>query len=81
MHHYGEAFTTAKVEGNSFKIQCTNHVTGAVVTLSGPVQGVFEASDEEVDLPFANNLARKLAHFLRENLMGGPKVSSSHGVG
>ena len=74
MHHYGEEFTTSRVYGDTFEIQCANHVTGAVLTLSGPVRGVFESGKEVMDERFAHALGTKLAHFLRQNLMGGPSV-------
>ncbi len=77
MHHYGEAFTTSRVYGDTFEIQCANHITGAVLTLSGPVHGVFESGEEVMDEHFAHDLGMKLAHFLRQNLMGGPAASTA----
>ena len=74
MHHYGEAFTTSTIDENNFEIQCTNHVTGAVLTLSGPVRGVFESGDEAMDEGFAHAFGIRLAQFLRQNLTGGTKV-------
>jgi hypothetical protein len=76
MHHYGEKFTTSKVYGDTFEIQCTNHVSGAVITLSGPVRGVFESGEEVMDEGFAHHLGIKFAHFLKQNLMGGPAAST-----
>jgi hypothetical protein len=80
MHHYGEAFTTSTVGDYTFEIQCTNHVTGAVLTLSGPVRGVFESGNELVDEQFAQALGTKLAQFLRQNLTGGSTVPSRRGM-
>ena len=77
MHHFGEQYTKAKADGKTFEIQCTNHVTGAIVKLSGPVRGVFEAGNEVMDQDFAHNLGMKLARFLRENLMGPGRVASA----
>ncbi len=70
MHHYGEKYTRSTVGGGVFEIQCENHVTGAVVTLSGPVDGVFEREGDVIDEATAEQLGRRLAAFLRENLRG-----------
>jgi hypothetical protein len=72
MHHYGEEFTTSMIYGDRFEIQCRNHVTGAVLTLSGPVKGAFESGNEVMDESFARDLGIKLARFLKQSLMGGP---------
>jgi hypothetical protein len=70
MHHYGEKYTRSRVARGVFEIQCRNHVTGAVVTLSGPVRGVFETDGGIVDEATAQELGRRLAEFLRENMRG-----------
>ena len=80
MHHYGEKSTTSTVYGDTFEIQCKNQITGAVLTLSGPVRGVFESGNEVMDEPFAQALGMKLARFLRENLMGGPAPATRRQV-
>lgn len=69
MHHYGEDFTRSRIIGSRFEIQCRNHVTGAVITLSGPTEGLLENGDDRVDDLFVDELGRKLVHFLRENLI------------
>jgi hypothetical protein len=68
MHHFGEEFTRSRIRGQNFEIECRNHVTGAVVKISGPVQGVLEDEGEVIDQTFVEDLGRKFAHFLKDNL-------------
>jgi len=66
MHHYGEDGIRAKVDDRSFKIELRNHVTGAVITVQGPVRGAFEQPDQRMDEAAAMYVGRELAHALRE---------------
>ena len=65
MHHYGEDETFAAVLANEFVFEFRNHVTGAVITLRGPRQGVFETPGNVMDEADAKPIADQLAHFLR----------------
>lgn len=49
MHHYGETDTYVAIFANEFVFEFKNHVTGAVITLRGPLQGVFEDSGQVMD--------------------------------
>ena len=70
MHHYGEQYTKAEIDKQKaqFTITLQNHVTGAKLTLTGPLMGVFESNERTVDQNAADNLGRELAHFLRRVL-------------
>ena len=68
MHHYGEDAVRAEVSEDTFKIFLQNHVTGAVITVSGPIKGIFENRTRKLNQMTAENLGRELAHFLRQNL-------------
>jgi len=65
MHHYGETATNVTILANEFVFEFTNHVTGAAITLRGPLQGVFEDSSRVMDEPTAQTIASQLAHYLR----------------
>ena len=71
MHHYGEDFTTALVDETTrqFTIILRNHVSGAELKLSGPLDGVFEDKSKSMDQVRADDLGRNLAHFLRGALL------------
>ncbi len=68
MHHYGEAAVKVELSENTFRILLQNHITGAKITVSGPIEGVFESEERKLDQMSAENLGRELAHFLREVL-------------
>jgi hypothetical protein len=68
MHHYGEAAVKVEISENNFMILLQNHITGAEITVSGPIEGIFETKDRKLDQMSAENLGRELAHFLRETL-------------
>jgi hypothetical protein len=76
MHHYGEQFVKAHVDKSKsvFNITLTNHVTGAQLSLTGPLNGVFETEEKVMDQAAAEELGRKMAHFLRDNLTSGTAV-------
>ena len=61
MHHYGEDGVDVTVSGGDFKIILTNHKTGAKITISGPVKGVFEDPDQVLDRQTAEEIGRDLA--------------------
>jgi hypothetical protein len=76
MHHYGEDGVEVIVSRRDFKIILTNHRTGAKITISGPVKGVFEDPDQEIDQQAAEEIGREIAHKFRETFAG-LTVSSS----
>lgn len=65
MHHYGEDAVSVELLATSFKIELRNHVTGAVITVSGPREGVFENPEKVVEQNEAYALASELAHLMR----------------
>jgi len=65
MHHYGESATYATLLANEFIFEFRNHVTGAVITLRGPRQGVFMDPSKVMDETLAQPIADQLAHILR----------------
>ena len=69
MHHYGEQYVKAEVSENKFNIVIRNHVTGAEITLSGPVEGIYEAPERKLDQGNALELGREIAHFLSNYLV------------
>lgn len=71
MHHYGESFTKAEVDKlkSVFTITMTNHVSGAKLVLTGPIHGVFESKEKVMNQTLADDLGRRLAHFLRQTLL------------
>lgn len=68
MHHYGEDAVKVKVFQNSFQILIRNHVTGAEITISGPLEGVFENKERKLDQFGVEHLGNEFAHFLRDIL-------------
>ena len=70
MHHYGEDAVDVIVSGREFKIILTNHGTGAKITISGPVKGVFEDPDQEIDQQTAEEIGRDIAHKFRDIFVG-----------
>jgi hypothetical protein len=70
MHHYGEDGVDVIVSRRDFKIILTNHGTGAKITISGPVKGVFEDPDQVLDQQTAEEIGREIAHKFREIFVG-----------
>ncbi|HVO91931.1 MAG TPA: hypothetical protein VMT22_03775 [Terriglobales bacterium] len=70
MHHYGEDAVDVIVSGREFKIILTNHRTGAKITVSGPLKGIFEDPDQEMDQKSAEEIGRDIAHKFREVFVG-----------
>jgi len=70
MHHYGEDGVDVILSRRDFKIILTNHRTGAKITISGPVKGVFEDQDQEIDQQTAEEIGREIAHKFREIFVG-----------
>jgi len=68
MHHFGETHITAQADERTFTIVCRNAVTGAAITVSGPVAGIFEDPGRVMDSNSAWILAADLAHFFRQRL-------------
>jgi hypothetical protein len=69
MHHYGEDAVRVEISKKNFNILIQNHDTGAVITVSGPLKGIFEEKDQEIDLIGAEGLGREVAHLLRKFLI------------
>ena len=65
MRHFGEDAVEVEVKGDEFIISFTNHVTGAKITLSGPVEGVFADPDRKMEPSDAHLLGMEIAHLLR----------------
>lgn len=70
MHHYGEDAVDVNISGKEFEIRITNHKTGAKITITGPVKGVFEDPTETMDRRAAGEIGRELAHKFREVFAG-----------
>ena len=68
MHHYGEMAVETKIYRNTFSILLKNHLTGAKITVSGPITGVFEDKEHILDQKTAKELGREIAHVLRRVL-------------
>ncbi len=68
MHHYGEDAVRADISAVGFTIIVKNHVTGAEITVTGPLQGVYEDASKKMDQGGAEHLGRELAHFARNIL-------------
>jgi hypothetical protein len=68
MHHYGEAAVQVSISQDSFKIVLSNHLTGAEITVAGPVQGVFENKEKAIDQMTAERLGNEFAHVARQIL-------------
>jgi hypothetical protein len=75
MHHYGEDGVEVIVSRRDFKIILTHHRTGAKITISGPVKGIFEDPDQEIDQSTAQEIGRDIAHKFRELFAGAGVLS------
>jgi hypothetical protein len=75
MHHFGEDFTTGRIETGRFVIEARHHSTNAVVEMSGPTVGVFSDPTKVVDQQFVDGLALEFAHFLRAHLDSSPAAA------
>jgi hypothetical protein len=69
MHHYGEGAVRVEILKRNFKILIQNHDTGAVISVSGPLKGIFEDKNQKIDLIEAEALGREVAHLLRKFLV------------
>ncbi len=69
MHHFGEGAVQVEIKGFQFFIYLQNHTTGAVITISGPLTGLYEDPQRSIDQQQAQNLGYDLAHFLRQRLV------------
>ena len=67
--HFGEDAVDAAVLANTFTIVLRNHVTGAEITLTGPLKGMFEDPERALDPAFVSYLGSELAHRIREILV------------
>jgi len=65
VHHYGVAHTSIEVSERSFAIELHNHVSGAVIKVVGPREGVFEDPDRVIQESDVQDLARSLVQLLR----------------
>lgn len=68
MNHYGEKDFKVEISKDIFKIMFLNHETGAEMTLLGPIKGVYESKERELDRINAEKLGREIAHVLRRVL-------------
>lgn len=75
MHHYGGMDVKVYITENNFTILLRNHITEAQITVSGPIEGVFETKERKLDQTGAENLGRKISHVLREVLTERPTIS------
>jgi len=66
MHHYGEDGVEVSVSRRDFKIILTNHQSGAKITITGPIKGIFEDPTETMNRQAAEEIGRELAHKFRE---------------
>lgn len=66
MHHYGEAGVRVAVSEWGFMIELRNHVSDATITVTGPIQGIFEDQSRPIDEESAMYLGRELAHAMRQ---------------
>ena len=67
--HFGEDAVEAVVLANTFTIVLRSHVTGAQITLTGPLKGLFEDPEKALDPAYVNYLGSELAHRIREILV------------
>jgi hypothetical protein len=65
MHHYGEDAVRAQVKRGEFRIELENHVSGAKILVTGPVEGVFEDPNRRMDQDAAMMLGQEFAHVMR----------------
>lgn len=63
MNHYGKFNVDLGIK--KFTISLTNKRTGAIITVSGPTEGIFSSSTRRLDLSSAEDMANKLAHYLK----------------
>jgi hypothetical protein len=68
MHHYGESAVEVNVSSTTFMVVLTNHVTGAKITITGPVTGVFEDPTRRIDVNEVRKMGDEIAHLLRNIL-------------
>lgn len=68
MRHYGKMPVEVRMYGNTFNIFLKNHMTGAVITISGPIEGVFESKERILDQKTAEELGSEIADVLRRVL-------------
>ncbi len=69
VHHYGEIHFKVDISENNFTIILLNHVTGAEIIVSGPLEGVYEAKERRLDREGAEMLGGEIAHVLRKVLI------------
>ena len=67
--HFGEDAVEAAVLANTFTIVLRNHVSGAEITLTGPLKGMFEDPEKPLDSDSVKYLGSELAHRIREILV------------
>lgn len=67
--HFGEGAVEAVVLASTFTIVLRSHVTGAQITLTGPLKGLFEDPDRALDPDSVSDLGSELAHRIREILV------------
>ena len=68
MHHFGEDSTEVKEHPDNFELTFRNKTTDKKITMTVPRQGVFDDPNRPLDKPKAEELAREIAHRLREIL-------------
>lgn len=67
-HHYGEDAVRSRMTPTHFEIEIRNHETNAVISVRGPIEGVFETRNRKMSHSEAGNLGRAIAHLLRDYL-------------
>ena len=68
MHHYGEdavVVEAMRTASGGYEITLRNHLSGAVVTIQVPEDGVFEDPTRKLSEYDAEHIGRELAHELR----------------
>jgi hypothetical protein len=65
MHHYDEDAVQAWVTEDGFRIELENHVSGATITVLGPLRGVFEDPEQQMDEASAMQIGQEFAQMMR----------------
>lgn len=63
MNHYGKF--KVDISDSYFTIHLQNNRTGAEIKVSGPTEGIFWSETRRLDRESAEDIANKLAHFLK----------------
>ncbi len=69
MHHFGEDSTEVKSHPDHYDLIFTNKSTGRKVNMTLPRTGVFDDPNKNLEEAQAWDLAREIAHRLRDMLV------------